>query len=60
MPKRISNKERIKRVDEHNAKNEIKISRQDEKVLVDITKTYIKHCKKINSEYTETNNLISK
>jgi len=53
MPKKLSNKERIKRLDDHNRKNEVKISKQDEKVLVDITKTYIKHCKKINNEYTK-------
>jgi len=48
MPKRISNEERIKRIDDHNAKNEIKISKQHERELVKITKEFIKSCKKIN------------
>ena len=61
MPKRISNQERIRRIDEHNKKTHEKIKRRDENELIKITKTFIKHCKKINSDYTKKNtNLISK
>jgi len=55
MPKRISNQERIRRIAEHNKKTEIKISKQHEKELVEITKTFIKHCKKINKQYNKKN-----
>ena len=46
-------------IDLHNRINEYKISRQDEKELVRITKQYIKSCKKINNNYNK-NNLITK
>lgn len=39
----------------HNRINEYKIKKRDEKHLIKITKTYIKHCKNINSEYTKKN-----
>ncbi len=55
MPKRITNEERIKRIDEHNNKQEQRISKKHEKELVRITKTFIKAVNDYNK-----NNLISK
>lgn len=59
MWKRLSNEERIRRIDEHNIKNEEKISKRHERELVNITKQFIKSCKKVNKNYTKPN-LITK
>lgn len=59
MWKRLSNEEKIKRVLEHNRKNEEKISKLHERELIRITKAFIKSCKKVNKNYTKTN-LITK
>ena len=57
MPKRLSNEEKLKRMDEFNAKVERKNSRELQKKLISITKTFIKAV----NEYNEKNsNLISK
>ena len=40
--KKLSNKQLLKKIDEHNDRNEEKIRRKDEKLLVKITKTFIK------------------
>ena len=57
MPKRLSNEEKLKRMDEFNAKKETKNSRELQKKLISITKTFIKAV----NEYNEKNsNLISK
>jgi len=50
MPKRISNEERIRRIDIHNEKMEKKISKQHEKELINITKTFIKHANEYNKK----------
>ena len=60
MPKRITNIERIRRIDAHNLKNEIKVNKRDEAVLVRITKEFIKSCKKINNKYSDKEHLINK
>ena len=57
MPKRLSNEEKLKRMDEHNAKIDAKNSKELQKKLISITKTFIKAV----NEYNEKNsNLISK
>ena len=60
MPKRLSNEEKLKRIDEHNTRVERRISRENQKELVEITNKFIKYCKKINNKYTKKDNLITK